>query len=439
MQSLRLKLRKRKYKLSLSRGVGGGGDRDGPTAFTNAGSEWEFENFSPWIFTAKPCDTKEEDEEADDDDDEEAGYPQDDEDVKYWGPRPMVQGLVHHVQANPLPPPPSHPPPPPPPPPVTAAGSSATPPRYGILSYFPRRPSSWSPTSTAPPPIPPHAWQIRRRATARAGRIETNGRANSPPPPLPPPKNRPISASHTDLKRSASCYQEPRDAARLSDSLSDLRPPAVEVHNGSSSWGTRAANRLKRVQSELSSDPQQLLLLRRPRTSAYTKLEPTYCAPYRCRSTNEVRPLRPLRKQSASLRHNGLMSTLASSESHLSGSYTLLSDDIDRLNRPSPSSPPPAPPHRSSPPPPPVPPHAPGVLCTRIAPTSPVPVYAVVLRNRPAGDKQSGLGSNGRSFNDGSKDGARDRRSGTGSGSDSFGEADRRAGYTPPYEEELDR
>ncbi|XP_059352052.1 rho guanine nucleotide exchange factor 11-like [Daphnia carinata] len=54
------------------------------------------------------------------------------------------------------------------------------------------------------------------------------------------------------------------------------------------------------------------------------------------------------------------------------------------------------------------------------------------------GDKQSGLGSNGRSFNDGSKDGARDRRSGTGSGSDSFGEADRRAGYTPPYEEELD-
>lgn len=56
-----------------------------------------------------------------------------------------------------------------------------------------------------------------------------------------------------------------------------------------------------------------------------------------------------------------------------------------------------------------------------------------------AGDKQSGLGSNGRSFNDGSRDGARDRRSGTGSGSDSFGEADRRAGYTPPYEEELDR
>ena len=57
------------------------------------------------------------------------------------------------------------------------------------------------------------------------------------------------------------------------------------------------------------------------------------------------------------------------------------------------------------------------------------------------GDKQSGLGSssNGRSFTDGSRDGARDRRSGTGSGSDSFGEADRRAGYTPPFEEDLDR
>lgn len=61
------------------------------------------------------------------------------------------------------------------------------------------------------------------------------------------------------------------------------------------------------------------------------------------------------------------------------------------------------------------------------------------VKKKKAGDKQSGLGSNGRSFNDGSKDGARDRRSGTGSGSDSFGEADRRAGYTPPYEEELDR
>ena len=53
------------------------------------------------------------------------------------------------------------------------------------------------------------------------------------------------------------------------------------------------------------------------------------------------------------------------------------------------------------------------------------------------GDKQTGpgSGSNGRSFTDGS----RDRRSGTGSGSDSFGESDRRPGYTPPNEEELDR
>ena len=57
------------------------------------------------------------------------------------------------------------------------------------------------------------------------------------------------------------------------------------------------------------------------------------------------------------------------------------------------------------------------------------------------GDKAGGLGasSNGRSsFGDGSRDG-RDRRSGTGSGSDSFGEADRRPGYTPSYEEETDR
>ena len=406
MQSLRLKLRKRKYKLSLSRG---GGDQpwsrstnEGPTAFSNAGSEWEFENFSPWIFSAsakKPSNgTKEE--ELEEETEEEEEKEQDEEDVKYWGPRPRVQGLVHPLPVRQVipatpPPPPSHPPPPSQPPP--------TPPRYGILSYFPRRPSSWSPTSTAavPPPVPPHAWQVRRRPTARAG--QANGRVSSPPAfPPPPPKNRPTSASHSDLKRSASCYQEPRDAATtsrasVSDSLSDLRSPSV---NGSSSWGARTASRLKRVQSELGSD-QQLL---RPRQSCSNKLEPSYIAPYRCRSTNEVRPLRPLRKHSAaaSLRHlhHGLKSTLASSESHLSGSYTLLSDDIDRTESPlfvhsrprlpSTPSPPPPPPHRSpvaqraSPPPPPVPPHGPGVLCTRITPN--VPVYAVVLRGRPPVD-----------------------------------------------------
>lgn len=405
MQSLRSKLRKRKYKLSLSRG---GGDTDGPTAsaFSNADSEWEFENFTPWIFSAKkPSNDNEVNEELDEEQE------QDDEDVKYWGPRPRVQGLVNNVPTVHQPTP-SLPPPPPPP-----SQPPPTPPRYGILSYFPRRPSSWSPTSTLPPPVPPHAWQIRRRTTVRNGRTEsgvssttttTNGQINSPFP-SPPPKNRPTSASHTDLKRSASCYQEPRDVTTrrvsVSDSLSDLRSPSVDV-NGSSSWGARAASRLKRVQSELGSDQQ----LCRPRQPSNNKMEPAYTAPYRCRSTNEMRPLRPLRKQSAaaSLRHlhNGLKSTLASSESHLSGSYTLLSDDIDRrtiLSRPplpSSPSPPPPPPHRSpagqrvSPPPPPVPPHAPGVLCTRItttnaaAPAEPpkvaatAPVYAVILRGQ---------------------------------------------------------
>lgn len=399
MQSLRSKLRKRKYKLSLNRGAG---DGDGPTAsaFSNAGSEWEFENFSPWIFSSKKPsnDRQEAKEELDEEEEEE----QDDEDVKYWGPRPRVQGLVNSVPVRhpaPLPPPPNSPPPPPPP----SQPPPPTPPRYGILSYFPRRPSSWSPTSTLPPPVPPHAWQIRRR-TVRNGRTEsgvsTNGRATSPPEPFPPPpaKNRPTSASHTDLKRSASCYQEPRDVAThrvsVSDSLSDLRSSSVNVQvNGSSSWGARAASRLKRVQSELGSDKQLL----RPREPANSKMEPAYSAPYRCRSTNEMRPMRPLRKHSAaaSLRHlhNGLRSTLASSESHLSGSYTLLSDDIDRTVQsrprlPSSPSPPPAPPHRSpagqrvSPPPPPVPPHAPGVLCTRITSTAAAPVYAVILRGQ---------------------------------------------------------
>lgn len=440
MQSLRLKLRKRKYKLSLGRGDQWNRTNDGPTAsaFSNAGSEWEFENFSPWIFSSKkPSNHHEAKEELEEEDEE------DDEDVKYWGPRPRVQGLVHPTRPSVplLPPPPTLPAPLPPttpqPPsqPTQPPPSPPTSPRYGILSYFPRRPSSWSPTSTLPPPIPPHAWQIRRRMTSRSSRPDQSGQSvtstaavpsslsTTSPPPVRPTrltKNGPTSVSHTDLKRSASCYQGARGTHRtpVSDSLSDLRSPNVDA-NDSPGWGQRASSRLKRVQSELSCD-QPLARPRQPINNS--PLESAYCAPYRCRSTNEVRPFRPLRKQSAaaSLRHlhNGLASTLASSESHLSGSYTLLNDDIDRTVhsrarfRSSPS-PPPTPPHRSpasqrtSPPPPPIPPHAPGILCTRITPTTTVtattavaaasaspattaPVYAVVLRGQARREQERG-------------------------------------------------
>ena len=357
MQSLRLKLRKRKYKLSLNGRTGaadrrGEGHADGPTAFSNAGSEWEFENFSPWIFTAKRPDTTQE--EADEDDE------------KYWGPvRPRIQGLVNNNQPRPqlVPQEPED----------EGSNEQGSAPRYGILSYFPRRPSSWSPTSTVAPPVPPHAWQIRRRLTTNGHNEHPSSSAASA---APSASRAPASK---DLKRSASCYQEVRNAQHR---VSDLDLP----RSGRSSLGDGAAApqvpvRLKRVQSELGSDQH---LLQRPLAS---KLEPTYSRPHRWRSTSEMmRAGRAISNGFPRPLHSGLKSTLASSESHLSGSYTLLSDyHIDRSPTPPPrrtppSLPPPPAPclHRSpiierrpeggrgSPPPPPVPPHAPGVVCTRI-------------------------------------------------------------------------
>lgn len=342
MQSLRLKLRKRKYKLSLNgaRRGGVGASGEGPTAFSNAGSEWEFENFSPWIFTAN---VRSSDENQHRITHEEA----DEEDEKYWGPRPRVQGLVNighnpHRQHHP---------------PLNEEHESSS--RYGILSHFPRRPSSWSPTSPdrPAPPVPAHAWQLRRRLQHQ----------NS----IAPKKNPSTSGSHIDLKRSASCAtQEARDATMMHrTSYSEL------PLSGSSSWGSRGSQtpvRLKRVQSELGSD--QHIIHQRPLKPPAEM--PIYSRPQRWRSTNEVRPGRSGSISTRPL-HNGLKSTLASSESHLSGSYTLLTDN-DPINRsPVLPTPPPLVCHRSAliercedddndVSPPPIPPHAPGVVCTRI-------------------------------------------------------------------------
>lgn len=344
MQSLRLKLRKRKYKLSLNggrnSGAGGPGD-SGPTAFSNAGSEWEFENFSPWIFTAAAAKSR-----ANSAREEVAA---DEEDEQYWGPRPRIQGLVNN---NHLPPPLSN---------HHALREDAEPLSttssrgYGILSYFPRRPSSWSPTSPAAPPLPPvssqqpppvplHAWQVRRRNT--------------------PPRPDSSTATQRDLKRSAS-------VAYQTGQVNDSQFPCRSADDrGSSSWGSRGPQvpvRLKRVQSELGSD-QHLLPVRKS-----DPLQAIYSRPHRWRSTNEVRTDRKSSHQAPRLSHNGLKSTLASSESHLSGSYTVLTDEdlfpsIDHplrsslaiIERSEDDA------ANSSPSPPPVPPHAPGVVCTRI-------------------------------------------------------------------------
>lgn len=394
MQSLRLKLRKRKYKLSMNRGSGGpsgpellwgrghAGYGMGASAITNANSEWEFENFTPWIFSGPKKEPDELVMEADE------------EDEKYWGPRPVVQGLVTQTQAPRSSPTPTSP-----------SGSS----RYGILSYLPRRPSSWSPTSPAAPPVPPHAWQVRRRSDRRDAAHRSSG---SPPlqPPPPPPRQRHAIPPGSDLKRSASCYQETRAHAGIqrvtSDSMTELHRAENAATSGSLGTRGTAARGLSRVQSQHGSMQHLASGEKQPQRPNLLKVEPVYSKPMRCKSAHESgnkgeatsKASRTLRKHSnaSSLRslHNGLKSTLASSESHLSGSYTLLSEDIDRSAPgasnhvghtqrrrappppvPASPSPPPVPAHRSpirapeqSPPPPPVPPHAPGALCTRISP-----------------------------------------------------------------------
>lgn len=413
MQSLRLKLRKRKYKLSMNRGSGGasgpellwgrGRDGTGVGMSANANAEWEFENFSPWIFSGSKKESEEPRSEAE----------ADEEDEKYWGPRPQIQGLLTQSQAAQSSPTPTSP----------AGSSPAGSSRYGILSYLPRRPSSWSPTSPAAPPVPPHAWQPRRRSDRRDAANRLSGSPPSqPPPPPPPPRHRHAAPPGSDLRRSASCYQEAKDQKGkqrvASDSMTELH---LTESVATASLGARGSvvRSLSRAQGQHGS-VQHLAECReqQPQRPNLLKVEPVYSKPMRCKSAHESgnkgepgKVNRPLRKHSnaSSLRplHNGLKSTLASSESHLSGSYTVLSDDIDRSasgasnqfqrrRAPPPPvpispSPPPPPVHRSpmrkahelSPPPPPVPPHAPGVVCTRISPLLDAPADG---SNKPSED-----------------------------------------------------
>jgi hypothetical protein len=172
-------------------------------------------------------------------------------------------------------------------------------------------------------------------------------------------------------------FSRPPSTTTEDQTTSNLTRPSANVAMPTSSSG-----RVKRVQSEVARGKQPLRPLAR--------VEPIYSQPMRRNGAIGGANSRPF--------HSGLKSTLASSESNLSGSYTLLNDDIDR-----PATVTPVPVateenaafvHRSpierktvgrspfkspSPPPPPVPAHAPGVFCTRIVSPSPTTRTAASL------------------------------------------------------------
>ena len=264
MQSLKTKLRKRKYKLGFGRD-----NNEGPT---NANAEWQFENFSPHIFAAKPAVQQEQDGNDDDDDDDMV----------------VVDG---GLASPPMPPP-----------------------RCGIpFSLLPKRPSSWSPTSA--PPVPPHAWQDRhdRQDQARAVAEEEACRVSSR-------RNGAVGGSNRNLKKD----RDPESKYGFLDfnwSRSNTRRPAAAQAE------KRPVASLKRVQSESGSDAH----LFQPQSTP-PKVEPVYSKPYRCKSgsqmAKEMRTLsnsRPARRPT--LDGFGLTSPLAASESHLAASPSRPCDD----------------------------------------------------------------------------------------------------------------
>ena len=305
MQRLKTKIRKRKYKLGALFGRDGDDVSGASSAFTNAGCEWQFENFSPRL------PTRNED---------------------------SACAAVEIVDDSPPP--------------------SPVPQRYGILSYFPRRPSSWTPNCTAAPPVPPHAWQIQRTGSQGARKDHPSAIGSNP-----------------DLKRSMSSIDE-KQQQHSSDW--DIRHSSTFSHDPfDSSCRRRADSRNARFAVDSAVATNQYLLESKPsslvrRDSYQVKAsEPIYSKPQRP-NRSKVEHHRPA-PPTCPTTHGCDDQRSTSSSSHLTVAADSHLDDASRSNQR---------PHsanrsiQSSPLsmfnytdmdiPPPVPPHAPGVVCTPI-------------------------------------------------------------------------
>ena len=248
MQSLKTKLRKRKYKLGLGR------EHESPG--TNAGSEWQFETFSPHIFSSP------------------ASAASSANSARKW----------REKEADPESPPP------------------VPPPRFGI-AVEPKRPSSWSPTLV--PPVPPHAWQLASgdssgdaSALASSPSSKKLHVSGSNPNLTKPTRHRHVdsgsasgagasnlSGSNPDLKRSASCYQDPRDARLEPRQSSDLMRSNRNLY-GFLDFNWSRSNPRSSSRSNPRSNPRSI-----PRSNPriipgesiqqVPKVEPVYANPYR--------------------------------------------------------------------------------------------------------------------------------------------------------------
>ena len=404
MQSLKTKIRKRKYKLGLGRR--GGSDDESSSAFTNAGSEWEFENFVPWSTT---CDAK-----------QKSDY------RAHCGQVEEESGGANSAGR----------PPSPPPPPV--------PPRTGILSYFPRRPSSWTPASQSPstcgaaPPVPLHSWQIRPCETGSDGDVGgSSGHLNSLSPAAGAASagtgsrnySSKVCGSNPDLKRSKSSFGDPKSSNEQlqhssawdvrhvpppsksrgsGDAVFDGHSTAASQSRHGSSHGGCSLGRLKRVANSFSSG-QNLASHRKesavpPAAAARPLLEPIYSVPHRSRPPkSKIQGEREKGPSSAPPNPPAAPSPMPAAQCQTSGSLSRESIANERdgptvrsgrlsCGRTADRNKPPIDQVEPDDIPPAVPPHAPGVVCTRIAmpppPPSPPPLPpSPPLASAPLGKK----------------------------------------------------
>ena len=262
MQSLRTKLRKRKYKLGLGR-------EHESSPGTNAGSEWQFETFSPHIFSSSAS-------------------------TSSSAASPAILSATSDKKRREKGADRESPPPVPPP-------------RLGCaLAVEPKRPSSWSPTSA--PPVPPHAWQLvsgDSSADASALAFSASSKkyhvGGSNPNLAKQTRHKNTEAgddsacgasglyeSNPDLKRSASCYQDPKDA-RLDPHQSSLVRSNRNLYGFLDfNWnrGNLHSNPRSSTRTYSCSNPRSIprsnpRIIPAESIQQVPKVEPVYANPYR--------------------------------------------------------------------------------------------------------------------------------------------------------------